>query len=151
MVVPVDEQLGASMDLLDVVMGLGVGTLVYCVGALTGYLFRSCHQPPTPEENGFRSALALYKQTTDKAIGECAETRSFARDMVSRLLDQNDAYANKVLAVTDGALDRMRIEREDGPRPKVDPSRSLADTILLHTHHDAVIPNRSADNGSPMD
>lgn len=123
MVLPVDEQLGGNMDLLDTVLGTGLAVLIFLVGAVMGYLFCAYREPPPP-------------------AGE-----SFARDMVIHTMAQNDRYANQVLAISDNALDRMRIERET-PAPKVDDALSLADTILLQTRHDTEIPHRS---GGPMD
>ena len=106
-------------------VGFALAVLVFAAGVGLGWTFPvRDRKPPTPRESGLGSAVLLFKSTTDKVLMETAAQREFTSKILDGLLDTNDAFANKILTITDGALERMRIERDEpapaGPAPFVD-------------------------------
>lgn len=96
-------------------VGMALGIALVAVGFGLGVLFRFHRVPPAPKSDGLGSAVILLKQVTDKAQAECAAQREFATDIVTHLIDSNDKLANQCLAISEGALERIRIERENPP------------------------------------
>lgn len=117
---------------------LGVGLLA--IGFLIGFFVNIRITPVHPKENGMSSALILFKQTADKVIGEAASSRTCMDGIIGDLLKTNGLLCDKVLACTDGALERMRIERPEPQIPIAFPSQQPR-----IDNPDMVIPDRLND------
>lgn len=126
-------------------MALAIG--VFVCGFGLGVLFRFHRHPPAPKESGLGSAVLLFKSTTDRVLTETAAQREFASGIVTELMATNQAFANKMLAITDNAMERMRLEGGEKPRPRVDPANTLADVILGERTPEFSIPDRSGPVG----
>lgn len=100
-----------SHTFIDVAMVL----VIFSIGVAAGVSIRWHRSIPVPKESGLGSAVLLFKATTDKVLSECAAQREFATDIVTHLIDSNDKLANQCLAISEGALERIRIERENPP------------------------------------
>ncbi len=95
-------------------------------------------------DGGRASADLMFKQWADKYVAECAATREFSAGIVSRLLDSNDKLADKCMAVTDGALERMRVE-SPAPAEAGGHHAGVGDFQYRDAAPEMVIPDRGSD------